>query len=97
MPVQERSAFSSASLRDGLRPLLTGARAAFKNLPRRNGEKDAIASFPKNDILPSFIALGVYTIGTLYLIYFYKGEIHCYETKSQKSTRQQRSFTLFYL
>ena len=41
MPVKS-APLCSASLRDGLRPLLTGARAALKKLPRRNGEKDAI-------------------------------------------------------
>jgi len=42
MPVQERSAIRFASLRDGLRPLLTGARAALNGYHDVNGEKDAI-------------------------------------------------------
>lgn len=35
-----------ASLRDDLRPLLTGARFGIFHLPRRKGEEDAFASLP---------------------------------------------------
>ena len=105
MPVQGRSAFSSASLRDGLRPPLTGARVALKNLPRRNGEEDAIASLLIKKCLvellvgsfESFFPLGYWKIGRRRLRRSVRCRRQCVSALVEVSTRQLYQFFLFYL